>query len=232
MSLVGRIEDLGLSDIFQILSIGKKTGTLVLKGSRGSAMIVFKNGLVVRAETNDIDRTLGEELTQAGLLKDTVLNLALEVKKKLPSKSVPEILLELGSLHKDTLEKIILDNEISVIENTRSITIPGTLNMKVQRLVDEVWVDFEDIVKNLSLTIEENSVMPLDGIWEQNGGFSSDENGTYIVYAEFIFKEKYTEYGSVRYEEETISDWSEFRIGKEEEACLQSTNWIPHFVQY
>ncbi len=106
MSLVGRIEDLGLSDIFQILSIGKKTGTLVLKGSRGSAMIVFKNGLVVRAETNDIDRTLGEELTQAGLLKDTVLNLALEVKKKLPSKSVPEILLELGSLHKDTLEKI------------------------------------------------------------------------------------------------------------------------------
>ncbi len=106
MSLVGRIEDLGLSDIFQILSIGKKTGTLVLKGSRGSAMIVFKNGLVVRAETSDIDRTLGEELTQAGLLKDTVLNLALEVKKKLPSKSVPEILLELGSLHKDTLEKI------------------------------------------------------------------------------------------------------------------------------
>lgn len=30
MSLVGRLEDLSLSDIFQILSIGRKTGSLIL----------------------------------------------------------------------------------------------------------------------------------------------------------------------------------------------------------
>ena len=66
MSLVGRLEDLGLSDIFQILSVGRKTGSLVLQGSRGNALIVFKNGLVVRAETSDIERTLGEDLVKAG----------------------------------------------------------------------------------------------------------------------------------------------------------------------
>lgn len=106
MSLVGRLEDLGLSDIFQILSIGKKTGTLILKGGRGSAFVIFKNGLVVRAETNDIDTNFGEDLLKAGLVKDTIYNLALEVKKKLPEKSLAEILLDFGSINKEVLEKI------------------------------------------------------------------------------------------------------------------------------
>jgi len=106
MSLVGRLEDLALSDIFQILSIGKKTGTLIIKGSRGNALITFKNGLVVRAETDDMERTLGEDLLNAGVIKDTIFNLASEVKKKLPAKSHSEILYELGSVHKDILEKI------------------------------------------------------------------------------------------------------------------------------
>ena len=106
MSLVGRLEDIALSDIFQILSIGRKTGTLVLKGSRGNALIIFKNGLVVRAETDDIDRTLGEDLLNAGIIKDTIFHLASGVKKKLPAKSIPEILYEFGSINKDALEKI------------------------------------------------------------------------------------------------------------------------------
>ncbi len=106
MSLVGRLEDLALSDIFQILSIGKKTGTLILKGSSGSALIIFKNGLVMRAETDDLEQTIGEDLVNAGIIKDTIYNLSTELKKKLPAKSYPEILYELGSVNKEILEKI------------------------------------------------------------------------------------------------------------------------------
>ena len=106
MSLVGRLEDLALSDIFQILSIGKKTGTLILKGSRGNALIVFKHGLVVRAETDSLDGTLADELLNAKVIKDTIFYLASEVKKQLPEKSVSEILLDFGSINKETLEKI------------------------------------------------------------------------------------------------------------------------------
>lgn len=106
MSLVGRLEDLALADIFQILSIGKKTGTLVLWGSHGHAVVVFRNGLVVRAETDALESTLGEDLLNNGIIKHSILNLATEVKKKLPTKSIPEILLELGSISKETLEKI------------------------------------------------------------------------------------------------------------------------------
>lgn len=106
MSLVGRLEDIALSDIFQILSIGKKTGTLVVKSSQGNALITFRNGLIVRAETSDLDSTLGQDLQCAGIIKDTILNLASEVKKRLPASSYAEILYEFGSVNKDILEKV------------------------------------------------------------------------------------------------------------------------------
>lgn len=106
MSLAGRLEDLALSDVFQILSVGRKTGTLIVNGGKGSALIVFKNGLIVRAETSDIDKSLGDYLMSAGLVKDTMINMAVEVKKKLPSKSTAEILFDLGSISKDSLDKV------------------------------------------------------------------------------------------------------------------------------
>lgn len=105
MSLVGRLEDLALSDIFQILSIGKKTGTLVITGTAGAAAVVFKNGLVVRAETSALDGTLGHDLLHNGVIKGSALQMALEVKKKLPSKSISEVLFDLGAVNKDILEK-------------------------------------------------------------------------------------------------------------------------------
>jgi hypothetical protein len=105
MSLAGRLEDLALADIFQILSIGKKTGTFLVKGSKGTALVVFKNGLVVRAVTDDIEGTLAEFMLSAGLLREPVLRLALEVKKSLPTQSISSVLLDLGAVSRDVLEQ-------------------------------------------------------------------------------------------------------------------------------
>lgn len=106
MSLAGRLEDLALSDIFQILSIGRKTGTFVVKGTKGTALIVFKNGLIVRAETDDLEGTLGNTLLAAGVIKESVLQMAAEVKKKLPAQSLAAILFDLGAVSSDTLEQV------------------------------------------------------------------------------------------------------------------------------
>jgi hypothetical protein len=106
MSLVGRLEDLSLSDIFQILSIGRKTGTLSIRGEKGSAFIVFKNGLIIRAETDMLAGSIGDDLLRYNLVKQSTLDLAIKVKKKLPHKSVAEIIFELGPVSKDTLDKI------------------------------------------------------------------------------------------------------------------------------
>jgi hypothetical protein len=106
MSLAGRLEDLAVADIFQILSVGRKSGTLVVNGSSGKAVVVFRNGLVVRAETNDLEKSLGTNLLEAGLIKKTVLDLALEIKKKLPGKSIADILLDFGSVSREGLDKV------------------------------------------------------------------------------------------------------------------------------
>ena len=73
MSLAGKLEDLGLADIFQILSVGRKTGTLTIRGTQGTALIVFKNGMIVRAETDDLENSLAENMLQAGLIKEFML---------------------------------------------------------------------------------------------------------------------------------------------------------------
>lgn len=106
MSLAGRLEDLSLSDIFQILSIGKKTGTFVVKGSKGTALIVFKNGSIVRAETDDLEGTVGDTMLKAGMVRESVLQMALEVKKKLPAQSVAAILFDLGAASRDSLDQV------------------------------------------------------------------------------------------------------------------------------
>ena len=115
MSLAGRLEDLALADIFQILSIGRKTGTLTIKGSKGAALIVFKHGMIVRGETDDLEKSLADNILDAGLIKDTVLHLAAEVKKKLPSKSMAEILFDLGAVNKNMLEQLTKRRIESVI---------------------------------------------------------------------------------------------------------------------
>ena len=46
MSLVGSLEDLGLGDILQIISLSRKSGLLLLRSARGEGRIVFLDGLV------------------------------------------------------------------------------------------------------------------------------------------------------------------------------------------
>lgn len=106
MSLAGRLEDLALADIFQILSIGRKTGTLTIKGSKGTALIVFRNGLIVRGETDDLEKSLADTLRDAGVIKDTVLYLVDEVKHELPSKSMADILLDMEIVNRGMLEQV------------------------------------------------------------------------------------------------------------------------------
>jgi hypothetical protein len=49
MSLVGSLEDLGLGDILQIISLSRKSGVLALRSEQGEGQIVFRDGRVVGA---------------------------------------------------------------------------------------------------------------------------------------------------------------------------------------
>ncbi len=106
MSLVGRLETIALADVFQILSIGRKTGVFVVRGNSGTALIVFKNGLVFRAESDVLDKKLTDDLLEEGLVSRTEIMAALKVKEKVRGNSVADILYDHNSVGREDLDKI------------------------------------------------------------------------------------------------------------------------------
>jgi CheY-like chemotaxis protein len=77
MSLVGNLEDLGLGDILQIVSLSKKSGVLLLASGQREGIIVFNDGQVVRAVTSQFKSTLGDILLRHKLLSSETLDQAI-----------------------------------------------------------------------------------------------------------------------------------------------------------
>ncbi|GAB4490547.1 MAG: hypothetical protein OHK006_23500 [Thermodesulfovibrionales bacterium] len=193
MSLAGRLEDLALSDVFQILSIGKKTGTFVVKGTKGTAMIVFKNGLIVRAETDDLDGTIGTMLRDAGVIKPGVYALAEQVKKGLPRQSMADILLDIGSVSREVLEQATRKR----IENV------------IYRLL--LWEDgdFQFEPEDLELTGKTDLA---DFGWEVSKGLSPE----YLLMEGARVQDESTQSSFVPTEQFTISDEKQGGAAEEE----------------
>lgn len=79
MGLVGNLEDLGLGDILQIVSLSKKSGVLTLESGGQNGAIMFLEGQVVRATSSQFKEHLGDVLLKYRLLAKPDLEQALEI---------------------------------------------------------------------------------------------------------------------------------------------------------
>jgi hypothetical protein len=163
MGLVGRLEDLGLPDIFQIISLTKKTGKLTLTRREGTGVIIFKDGQIIYASSDSIRETLGNILVCQKLITEATLIAALEVQHRSPTgKRLGAILVEKGYLTKDTLEKVIKQQIEKVV--CEFITWKsGFFKFDVLSLRngDEVEVDAQDFLIKTGLNPE---YLVLEGI--------------------------------------------------------------------
>ena len=108
MGLVGQLEDLALPDIFQILSLSRKTGRLTLTRREGSGMIIFKEGLVIYAASDSVRDTLGNILVCQRHLTENALMAALEIQHSSPNgKRLGIILVEKGFVTPEVLEHAV-----------------------------------------------------------------------------------------------------------------------------
>ena len=107
MSLVGRLEDLALPDIFQIISLSKKTGTLIVRSRKGTGMVVFKNGQVIQAASDSIRDSLGNILVSQGMLDETTLKRSLALQQRQADIPLGMILVEMGAVSAQTLETVV-----------------------------------------------------------------------------------------------------------------------------
>jgi Domain of unknown function (DUF4388) len=115
MGFVGRLEDLGISDIFQILALGKRTGKLTLTRRNEQGLVVFRNGAIVFCQTNAVHETLGSILVNRHLIDEATLLSALDRQPAELDRPLGSILVEMGVVDEQTLHAVAYEQVKAVL---------------------------------------------------------------------------------------------------------------------
>src|SRR5688572_8660857 len=112
MSLLGRLEDLSLTDIVQIVYLSRRTGVLEIINSSGRHTVMFRGGLVVNASSPE-SHDLVAYLLDAGLIPQDTAN----VVRKMEEQGIPNgtAVIELNLLSKDDLSNAIRQRVLTVV---------------------------------------------------------------------------------------------------------------------
>lgn len=108
MSLVGNLEDLGLGDILQIVSLSRKSGELILQSQSREGKIIFQNGQVTRAHSTVFRENLGDLLVRRGVTDIETIKKALELQRGTkPPLRIGTILVEQFGIQKETIDTLV-----------------------------------------------------------------------------------------------------------------------------
>lgn len=105
MAIEGSLADVGLADICQLLSLGRKTGCLTVTDRSNFGYVYFENGHVIYASILNRPDRLGDILVKNGVIQPEDLSRAMEEQGRESQKRLGEILVELESLSREDLEK-------------------------------------------------------------------------------------------------------------------------------
>jgi len=155
MSLVGRLEDLALPDIFQIISLSKKTGTLVVRSRKGTGMVVFKSGQVIQAGSDSIRDSLGNILVSQGMVDQGDLAVALALQKSAPDKPLGMILAETGATTSKVIEDVVRQQIEDIIYDLLAWE-EGFFNFELGEIApkDKIEIDTHDLLLKSGLSAE------------------------------------------------------------------------------
>lgn len=155
MSLVGRLEDLALPDIFQIISLSKKTGTLIVRSRKGTGMVVFKNGQVIQAASDSIRDSLGNILVSQGMLNEAALARALALQKREADMPLGMILVEMGAVSTQTLETVVRKQIEEIIYDLLSWE-EGFFNFELGDIApkDKIEIDTQEFLLKSGINAE------------------------------------------------------------------------------
>jgi len=181
MALEGSLKDFGLADIFQLIYLQKKTGILTMKNDSAEAKVLFEKGLVVKAETSNLEglNRIGQILARSNKITEDQLKEALSKQNQSKDK-IGEILIEMGAIQKEDLVKALgihvreavlnlfkwkegrYSFEPSEISIEREYWLPVNtefLIMEGVRRIDE-WPFIEKKIPNLEIIFEKNKEIP------------------------------------------------------------------------
>ena len=144
MSLVGNLEDLGLGEILQIVSLSRKSGILTLCSRGREGNIVFRQGQVIGATSPAHQEGLGEVLVRKGLIDHGLLRRALAIQKGEGSKErLGTILINYFQIPVATIEEVVRQQIESIVYSLFDWT-EGTFGFELQdnvEVVDSIEMD-------------------------------------------------------------------------------------------
>lgn len=108
MAIEGPLRELGVHDVFQLLDLTRKTGTLRIRSALrdNDGVVQFRNGRVVGASMRDENHRLGRMLVKAGRVTEEELLGALKIRiQEGETRRVGEILVAMGAVSQRELER-------------------------------------------------------------------------------------------------------------------------------
>ncbi len=155
MSLVGRLEDLALPDIFQIISLSKKTGTLIVRSRKGTGMVVFKDGQVIQAASDSIRDSLGNIMVSQGMLTEAALSQALAAQRRETDKPLGMILVEMGAVEAQTIEGVVRKQIEEIIYDLLAWE-EGFFNFELGEIApkDKIEIDTQEFLLKSGISAE------------------------------------------------------------------------------
>jgi CheY-like chemotaxis protein len=136
MSLVGNLEDLGLGEILQIVSLSRKSGVLSLHSKGREGRVFFRNGQVTQATSSAYRQGLGEILVRKGIIDLNQLKLALTIQEREAFRErLGSILIRCFSVPPNAIEEVVRD-QIEKAVYSLFIWSDGTFDFDLQETSD------------------------------------------------------------------------------------------------
>ena len=138
MSLEGNLEELGLGEILQIVSLSRKTGVLSLSSKGRDGSVFFRQGQVVRAASSIYQQSLGDVLIQRGVIDLAVLRKGLAFQQKCGFRErLGVILVKNFGVLQETVEEVIREQIENVVFSLFAWS-EGTFKFEVKNSIEAV----------------------------------------------------------------------------------------------
>lgn len=136
MSLVGNLEDLGLGEILQIVSLSRKSGVLSLHSKGREGRVFFRSGQVTQATSSAYRQSLGEVLVRKGVIDLNQLKLALTIQEREAFRErLGSLLIRCFGVSPNAIEEVVRD-QIEKAVYSLFVWSDGTFDFDLQEMSD------------------------------------------------------------------------------------------------
>ncbi|MDG5467610.1 response regulator [Deltaproteobacteria bacterium IMCC39524] len=116
MSLVGNLEDLGLGEILQIVSLSRKSGVLQLNSLDRDGRVIFHDGQVIRASASTFPENIGDLVIRAGMVDIGTLKKALVIQhERDDGRRIGDILVSDFGVDREAIDTVVREQVEKIV---------------------------------------------------------------------------------------------------------------------